>query len=183
MDILKGHEPELIIALFVLIVLQFGLNMMLGARVKYIRKTLRTLLTGPTGEDLEGMLKRCLQESGHALERGDELEGRLLQLGKEMTACVQHVGLVRFDAYGDVSGKQSFSLALLDGHRNGVLVTGLFGRQDGRCYGKAVLDGQTEQALTDEESSALQMALGGGLAQAGAALPSPTLNGKRRLGK
>ncbi|MBV9469999.1 MAG: DUF4446 family protein, partial [Abitibacteriaceae bacterium] len=135
---------------------------------------------GPTGEDLEAMLRRCLEESKSALQRGDELETRFDTLSGDLRGCVQRVGLVRYDAYGDVSGKQSFSIALLDGRNNGALITGLFGRHDGRCYGKAVVGGQTEQGLTDEETSALQMALEGGVAD-GETMPTPTLNGKRRL--
>ena len=181
MDLIKPYQTELIIGLFVLVLIQFGMNMMLSARIKYVRKSLRTLLTGPTGEDLEGMLKRCLEESGKALQRSDETDSRLSALAEDMTNCVRYVGLVRYDAYGDVSGKQSFSVALLDGHRNGAIVTGLFGRQEGRCYGKAVVNGQTEQGLTEEEDSALQMALSGGVAQGNVMLSPPALNGKRRM--
>jgi hypothetical protein len=108
------------------------------------------------------MLQRNLGESRQSLERCDELEDRLQTLAADMRGCVQHIGLVRYDAYGDVSGGQSFSLALLDNHYNGVVLTGLLGRHDGRCYGKPVIGGNVEQALSEEEESALQMALNGG---------------------
>lgn len=180
MDFIKPYQSEIIVGLAVLILVQFALIFGLNTRLGYIRKTLRTLLTGPNGDDLEGMLRRCLEESGKALQRGDELENRLSTLGLQMQGCVQRVGLVRYDAYGDVSGKQSFSIALLDGRDNGALITGLFGRNDGRCYGKAIVQGQTEQGLTDEEAAALRMALEGGVADGTINLTPANLNGKRR---
>lgn len=180
MDFIKSYQSELVVGVAVLVLAQFALLIGLNARLGYIRKTLRTLLTGPNGDDLEGMLRRCLAESGRALQRGDELEGRFTTLAGELQGCIQRVGLVRYDAYGDVSGQQSFSIALLDGRDNGALITGLFGRNDGRCYGKAIVRGQTEQGLTDEEASALRMALEGGVADGTINLTPSNMNGKRR---
>ena len=162
MQLLKTYNAEILIALAALILLQFFVVMALSSRLNRLSRMVRSLLTGPEGADLETMLQQSLAASDRALQRGDELENRLLGLANEMRSCVQRVGLVRFDAYGDVSGEQSFSLALLDGLNNGTIVTGLFGRMDSRCYGKIVIDGRTEQALSEEESQALQMALNGG---------------------
>ena len=64
MDILKAHQTELVIGLAVLVLFQFIFLLGLSGRVKYVRKTLRALLTGPSGEDLEAQLKRCLSGSG-----------------------------------------------------------------------------------------------------------------------
>jgi hypothetical protein len=98
-----------------------------------------------------------------------------------MRGCVQNIGLVRYDAYGDVSGSQSFSIALLDAHHNGVIISGLLGRNDGRCYGKGVLNGHTEQTLSDEEASALHIALNGGMGS-GAEATVPERRGRRDKG-
>lgn len=164
MEFLRPYNSQIIIALMVLVALQFGFLSILSGRLNRTNKLVRDLLTGPEGEDLEAMLQRCLGESRQAIARGDDLEQRLSGLITQMRGCVQKVGVVRFDAYGDVSGEQSFSLALLDGLSNGAIITGLFGRTDSRCYGKAVIDGRTEQALSDEEDEALKMALSGGVA-------------------
>jgi hypothetical protein len=181
MQLLQSYTVEILIGLVVLVVLQFGVVMALSSRVNRLSRMVRSLLTGPDGADLETMLQQCLQASDRALERGDELENRLIAIATEMRGCVQHVGLVRFDAYGDVSGEQSFSLALLDGLNNGAIITGLFGRMDSRCYGKAVVDGVTEQALSEEEGQALHMALNGGTANWQSSPPTPNTPNKFRL--
>lgn len=164
MEFLRPYNSQIIIALIVLVALQFLFLTTLSSRLNRTNKLVRDLLTGPEGEDLEALLQRCLGESRQAIARGDDLEQRISGLATQMRGCVQKVGVVRFDAYGDVSGEQSFSLVLLDGMSNGAIITGLFGRTDSRCYGKAVMDGRTEQALSEEEEEALKIALNGGLA-------------------
>lgn len=163
MQSLQPYFPHILVALMVLAALQFLLFLGLNARMKKTNRALRSALLGPSGEDLEAMLSRCLAESAQSLSRCDELQTQLQSAAETMRGCVQHIGLVRYDAYGDVSGSQSFSLALLDDRRNGTILTGLMGRNDGRCFAKSVVDAQTEQTLSAEENDALQMAMNGGL--------------------
>ncbi len=180
MIFLKHHIPQFVAALTVLVFVLFVLLLNLQSRLAQVNKLVRSLLTGPSGENLETMLTRCLSESRQSLARSEELDTRLASMADAMRGCVQHIGLVRYDAYGDVSGAQSFSIALLDDHHNGAILTGLLGRHDGRCYGKPVVAGQTEMALSEEEESALQMALHGGVNVA--APIAKGRNGKREKG-
>jgi len=173
METLKAAQPYILIGLILIVLVQLALIMAFSSRLNRISKLMRSLFTGPSGEDLEAMLRRCLNESSYALQRCDQLDGRVIALVEQVQGCVQFVGLVRYDAFGDASGQQSFSLAMLDGHQNGAIITALFGRQDSRCYGKSVAGGKTQQMLTEEETDALQIALRGSTATPAA------LNGKR----
>jgi len=74
--------------------------------------------------------------------------------------ALRHLGMVRYDAFGDMGGKLSWSLALLDDHANGVVVTSIHGRSDGRTYAKSISNGQCEQPLSPEESDAIGHARG-----------------------
>jgi hypothetical protein len=163
MDALRAYQSELLLALFALVLVQFFVIWSLNSRVGRISRQFRRLMTGPTGEDLESLLHSSVAESGRTGMRCDELEVRLAQLGDKTQGCLQHIGLVRFDAFHDVAGQQSFSLAMLDGDHNGAIITALFGRQESRCFGKSVIAGHAQQALSEEEANALKMALHGGL--------------------
>lgn len=163
MQALQPYFPHILVALGVLAALQLALYTSLNGRMKKTNRALRSALLGPSGEDLEAMLARCLEESAQSLSRCDELQNQLKSTDATVQNCVQNIGLVRYDAYGDVSGTQSFSLALLDAHQSGTVLTGLMGRNDGRCFAKSIVNGQSEQTLSDEENDALQMALNGGL--------------------
>ena len=76
--------------------------------------------------------------------------------------CLQRIGLVRYDAFATVAGEQSFSLALLDGDGNGIVLTGLYARTDIRVYAKPVVQGASSLALTEEEQAAIAQARTGG---------------------
>jgi hypothetical protein len=113
------------------------------------------------------------------LQKGDELQSDLNDLAFTMRGCIQHFGLVRYDAYGDVSGQQSFSLVVLDEDKNGAVLSSLFSRSDSRCYGKAVVNGVPEQLLTDEEQRAFDIALSEKVS--GAMDGNSSATGRRRL--
>ena len=72
--------------------------------------------------------------------------------------ALSRVGLVRFDAFADAGGAQSFSLALLDPASDGVVLTSLHSRQVTRLYVKSIRSGRSDLPLSGEELSALQEA-------------------------
>jgi hypothetical protein len=72
---------------------------------------------------------------------------------------IQKVGLVRFNPFSDTGGSQSFTLALLDGHNNGLVMTSLYARTGNRWYVKEVYGGKgKEYDLSKEEENAIQKA-------------------------
>lgn len=178
MDFLRSYQLYITLALAVLVLVQFVTVMSLSSRLARMSRTLRSLFSGPEGADLEAILRRCSDQSQTALDRTDELSGLLTDLGLTVQGCIQHCGLVRYDGFGDVSGQQSFSLALLDADRNGAVLTGLFSRSDSRCYGKAVVAGEPEQTLSEEEQRAFEVALSDAMS---APMAVENTRSKRRL--
>jgi hypothetical protein len=109
-----------------------------------------------------------LQEAFEALQGyvGDValgLEGRLGGVEAALTGAVAHHALVRYDAYNELSGQQSMSIALLDGRRSGVVLTCIHHRDQARVYAKQVRDGHGELELSPEETEAVRAALNGEL--------------------
>jgi hypothetical protein len=82
-------------------------------------------------------------------------------IAERLSHAVRHVGLVRYDALPGTSGMFSFSLALLDDARDGILVTSIYGRTDSRIYVKPVAGGVSDIPLTGEETEAVAEAFGG----------------------
>ena len=77
----------------------------------------------------------------------------------KLSGALTNVALVRYDAFGEMSGRMSFSLALLDEKGDGVTISAIAGPTDTRVYGKAVVDGKGEHDLSPEESQAVVSAL------------------------
>ncbi len=69
---------------------------------------------------------------------------------------------MRYDAYNELSGHQSMSIALLDDERSGIVLSCIHHRDQARVYGKQVHDGRGELELSPEEAEAVRLALAGG---------------------
>ena len=88
------------------------------------------------------------------------LDSRLDGVEVALTGAISHHALIRYDAYNELSGQQSVSIALLDDRRSGVVLTCIHHRDQARVYAKQVHDGQGELELSPEEAEAVRVALG-----------------------
>ena len=107
-----------------------------------------------------------LQDAFTALhERVEEVAARMEDRVGGAEARLDHAityrALVRYDAYGELSGHQSASLALLDAERNGVVLSSITHRETARLYCKQVIEGRGEHLLSPEEDEAIRLALAG----------------------
>lgn len=80
--------------------------------------------------------------------------------------AVRNVAVVRYDAFQDMAGRMSYSVALLDSAGDGLVLTAINGRADARTYVKGVLAGAGEQPLSPEEQQAVGAAFGAALSRA-----------------
>jgi len=80
-------------------------------------------------------------------------------LKKENKFSIQKIGMIRYNPFTNTGGNQSFSIALLDGNNNGLIITSLYGREENRLYGKPIRNGQSEYLLSKEEREAIEQAI------------------------
>jgi hypothetical protein len=89
----------------------------------------------------------------------EHFERRMQSTEARLDGCVAYRSLVRYDAYNELSGQQSSSLALLDAHKSGVVVSSIVHRDQARLYVKQLHEGESEIALSPEEQEAVDTAL------------------------
>jgi hypothetical protein len=94
-------------------------------------------------------------------ETATRLEERMATAEERIDGCVAYTSLIRYDAMGELSGQQSSSMALLDSHRTGVVVSSILHRDQARVYVKQVRDGESELELSPEERQAIDAAMAG----------------------
>lgn len=146
-----------VVALVLAIVLAFKLRRLRGAQ--------RTVLGESGQRDLVGHAERLeagfvelrdwVEETAAGLEqRVGSAEGRI-------DGCIAYRSMIRYDAYGEMSGQQSSSVALLDARRSGVVVSSISHRDQARVYVKQILAGESEIELSPEEQEAIETALAG----------------------
>jgi hypothetical protein len=74
--------------------------------------------------------------------------------------ALRHVGVVRYDAFGDMGGRLSFSAALFDDEGNGLVISSINGRSETRTYAKPLVDLRSDHTLSPEEEDAIRLARG-----------------------
>jgi hypothetical protein len=89
------------------------------------------------------------------------MEATLSDVRADLGDAIRHVAVMRYDAFPDMGGRLSYSVALLDDAGDGVVVTAIHGRSDTRSYAKGVKAGRSEHELSPEESQAVGYALRG----------------------
>lgn len=150
--------PVLLGALLVAVVVLLALVLRLQGRVNRMLLQYQRLVRGGAGGNLEEILDRQLEMAEGTVARVEELEGQQTELREAMQRAIQRVGLVRFNPFADTGGDQSFSIALLDGEGDGLVVSSLFSRNDTRVFAKPVQRGQSKYHLTEEEQQAISLA-------------------------
>ena len=140
------------------------LVLVLMRRLRRVRNAQRAVL-GESGQ-------RDLVAHAESLQTGYEelrrtVESTFSQLGERFERAEQRLGrtisrtaVVRYDAYGEMTGRQSSSMALLDDSGTGVVLSSILHREQARMYVKGIRDGQSEFELSPEENEAIQTALG-----------------------
>jgi Protein of unknown function (DUF4446) len=93
---------------------------------------------------------------------GADVAGQLADVRDDVASAVRHLAVVRYDAFGDMGGQLSWSLALLDDNGDGVVVTSIHGRSDARTYAKNVTEWSSDQQLSPEEVEVIGVARGRG---------------------
>ena len=113
-------------------------------------------------EDFDRLRAEVGQDAAAVHERLDEAERRL-------DGAIAYRALIRYDAYNELSGRQSTSIALLDSSRSGVVLSSIHHRDQARLYAKQLTAGEPELELSPEEAEAVRLALAGGERRAPAA--------------
>jgi hypothetical protein len=137
----------------------------LALRMRRLRAAQQVVLGASGRDDLvahaAGLQEAFMQLNDRIEEMAARLDERMGRAEERLDGAIAYRALVRYDAYGELSGHQSASLALLDAERNGVVLSSIAHRDTARLYCKQVVDGRGEHLLSPEEDEAIRRALAG----------------------
>jgi hypothetical protein len=144
------------------------LAMVMASRVRRLQNAQRTVLGNSSERDLVNhavSLQHGFDKlSNEVQSKFDQLDARLANIERRLEHSISRSAVIRYDAYGEMSGRQSSSIALLDETGTGVVMSSILHREQARVYAKGVRDGQADVELSPEENEAIQAAAerGGG---------------------
>ena len=111
------------------------------------------------GKNIDENLKVYMDRVQKVEDLNKEIIQYCERLDKTVDTCIQKIGIVRYNAFKDVGSNLSFTLALLDNNNNGVVLNGIYSRDNSNIYAKPIKDGKSEYILSDEEKEAIEKAI------------------------
>jgi hypothetical protein len=137
----------------------------LAVKLRRLRAGQRAVLGDDGERDLveqaTGLERAFVQLRDWVEESSARIDARMVTAEERIEGCVAYMSLIRYDAYGEMSGQQSSSMALLDSRRSGVVVSSILHRDQARVYVKRVYGGESELELSPEEREAIETAMTG----------------------
>jgi hypothetical protein len=91
-------------------------------------------------------------------KRVDQNNQAIQDLQSKLKLTIQKVGITRFNPFKETGGDQSFSVALLDQHNNGILLTSLYSKERNRIFAKPIEEGGSKYKLSEEEQRTINQA-------------------------
>ena len=141
-----------LLILFILVIINI-------VQMKKLKKNYRIFMSGKDAKTLEDTLIQRLDQVDSLLESNEENDRNNKVLSKNMQCTYQKMGLIKYDAFHEMGGKLSFSLAMLDMRNNGFIINAMHTREGCYTYIKEIIDGNSVIVLSEEEQEALKRAM------------------------
>lgn len=141
-----------LLILFILVIINI-------VQMKKLKKNYRIFMSGKDAKTLEDTLMQRLDQVDSLLESNEENDSNIKVLSKNMQRTYQKMGLIKYDAFHEMGGKLSFSLAMLDMRNNGFIINAMHTREGCYTYIKEIIDGNSVIVLSEEEQEALKRAM------------------------
>ena len=157
------ESKEVIVVLVmmsIMIFINFALLIYNIVKTNQLNKRYKTFMSKiGNGENIAEMLSKYIQDVINVSEENQSLKKYCKEIEKNMEKCIQKVGMVRYSAYQNTGSELSFALAILDFEDNGVVINGVYSRDNTtNTYAKPIERGKSKYTLVKEEEEALDIA-------------------------
>lgn len=159
-NLINQNQETAIVLTGIILLVFFAWNICLSYNLSKIKKRTRSFFASSEAKDLEEIIYKQIKKTNEIDCEIKKIIKDNKKIKNNLSECVQKVGVVRFNPFGDVGGNQSFVIALLDNSLNGVIIQSLYSRDGVRIYSKEIKKGKSEYALGKEEEKAIKIAEG-----------------------
>lgn len=155
-----GFDSDyIIIGLAAFAIIMFIMLIINIVQMKKLKKNYKIFMSGNSAKNLEDTLIKRLDQVDELIEANAENESNIEILSKKMKITYQKMGLIKYDAFHEMGGKLSFSLAMLDESDNGFIINAMHTREGCYTYIKEIVEGNSIIVLSEEEQKALDRAM------------------------
>ena len=128
-------------------------------KLKKLRRRVSSLTRGKDTESMEDIMLNFFERIEDLENHEKEMDIDIKNIKNTLKNTYQKAALVKYDAFREMSGALSYSLALLDQENNGVLISSMYSREGCYTYAKDVVNGECKINLSEEETEALKQAV------------------------
>lgn len=158
MDVVR-EDTFLLVWLIVTILLLIGFIIMISKLSSLNKKYKKFMEKLGNGKNIEEDLETYMYRVEKVEKQNMEITNYMRNIEKDLTKCIQKIGIVRYSAFKDTGSDLSFTLALLDEHNDGVVLNGIYSREMSNIYAKPVKAGKSTYTMSEEEKQAVQKAM------------------------
>lgn len=148
--ILIGMAAVLLILLILIIVAL--------CKLKKLNRKFDRFMRGKDAESLEDTILSCIEKNEQIDQMNQLLREDIIGLRKNQRITYQKMGMVKYNAFREMSGDLSYALALLDQEENGFIINSVYAKEGGYSYIKEIIKGESSILLSEEEKAALEKA-------------------------
>lgn len=150
----------LLIILAVIILILLILNIINMCHISKLKKKYNKFMQGKNAKSLENEIIGLFEDNKFIKSSVEKNKSDIKTLYQKFESAFQKVGIVKYDAFNQMGGKLSFSLALLDENNNGFILNSVHSTEGCYSYTKEIKNGECKISLGEEEEEALKMAMG-----------------------
>lgn len=150
----------IVIILFIIVILQFVWIFFILSKCNQLNKRISKFTTGRDAGNLEEVITRRFSEMRQIVKNEKQQNRDIDMINNKFLTTFCKIGLVKYDAFKEMSGKLSFSLALLTENHDGIIITSMHSREGCFTYCKEVTNEESYYILSEEERMALNVAIG-----------------------
>ncbi|QYK70217.1 DUF4446 family protein [Paenibacillus sp. S02] len=154
MEQLAGIVAGIVLILLILLIV----IIVQGAKLKKMRRKYETMMAGSGVENLETLLIDLKVQMDTIEDEQETHRASMKSLRSKMTGLKGHIGIKRYNAFGERGSDLSFSLAIVDDNQDGMVLTGIYNRDGSYVYAKPLEAGQSTYSLSPEEKEAVTLA-------------------------
>lgn len=157
---MAGCDPAIIfIILLVLIIILLVMIIVQMVSLSKLKKNYNRFMQGKDGESLEDEMHKLFDDMRIMKKASEKADYEISGIKKNLLFAYQKLGIVRYDAFREMGGKLSFSIALLNDNDDGFIMNSVHSSDGCYTYIKEIKGGKAAVVLGEEESEALGMAL------------------------
>ena len=154
-----GIDPAyLLFILTFLVIVLIVITVITLCKLRKLYQRYDRFMRGKDAESLEDTLLSCISKTEEVDKMNQMLREDIIGLRKNQRITYQKMGMLKYNAFREMSGDLSYALALLDQQDNGFVINSVYGNEGGYSYIKEIKNGQCEILLSEEEQKVLEKA-------------------------